>query len=180
MSSPFDSLLQELARRDFLTYQHSIAVAEHMKNFAVALNLDEESIRDAEILGAIHDIGKTKISPELFKKLQSGHLPTKEERAQLNQSSETLLEILGKDPLSPSLHDAITHLNCRFDGKGTPTVAGETIPQLARMLKIVDYFDMLTRQRTGRAPLSEEKSRQVLTNNSGVLFDPVLVSVFLQ
>jgi len=178
-NSPFDSLLRELARRDFLTYQHSVAVAENMKAFAEKLGFDEDQIQMAETLGAIHDLGKLKVSEALFRKLQSGQTPSDQERAELKVKPQVLLEMLNKSGIDPVLKDAIACMNCRFDGKGQPSMKGESIPILSRMLTIVNYQDMLTRQRTGRCSLSDEQVLLVLRNNSGLIFDPTLVEVFL-
>lgn len=178
-NSPFDALLQDLAQKDFLTYQHSIAVAEHMRNLAKALNLGEEGETEAEIIGAIHDLSKTQVDGALFRKLQSGETLSKEERTSLHQPPEKLFELINKDMLPVNVQKAIPQLECRFDGKGVPAVKGSDIELLSRMLIIINYYDMLTRQRPGKTPLSEEQSRQLLKVQSGKLFDPELVEKFL-
>ncbi len=177
--SPFDSLLQELARKDFLTYQHGVAVAEHMGRFAEHMKMGEAESREAEILGAIHDLGKLRVAAALFKKLQAGMLLANDERTALRTTPAQLLEVLAGQPLPDRLRKAIEQMRCRFDGKGEPPLKGKNIHPYARMLAIADCYDMLTRQRTGRLPLSEAQSRQVLMRNAGVLFDPELVRAFL-
>lgn len=176
---PFDSLLRELARRDFLTYQHSIAVAENMKAFAEKMGFDHDQVQLSEMLGAVHDLAKLNVPEALFRKLQAGQVPTKDEREQLKSNASDLLHLLGDGSMDPVLKQSIECMECRFDGKGLPATKGEAIPILARMLMIVNYQDMLTRQRTGRKSLNDEQVSQVLRKNAGVLFDPTLVEVFL-
>lgn len=176
--NPLDTHLQELAKLDFLTYQHSIAVAESMRAFGLKLGFDEESALEAELLGAIHDLAKLKVDPALFKKLQSGELPSREDREALNQPPAALLEFLGKDLMNEAVIEAIKSMGCRYDGSGTPDLSGEQIPQLSRMLLICDIHDMLGRQRPGRQAMDEAQIKTLLKKQSGKLFDPVLVEVF--
>lgn len=177
-SSPLDTHLQDLARLDFLTYQHSVAVAESMREFGLKLGFDEESALEAELLGAIHDLAKLKVAPELFKRLQAGEIPSKEDRDALNQPPEVLLDFLGKDLMNETVVEAVKAMGCRFDGSGSPELRGEAIPQLSRMLLICDIHDMLGRQRPGRQAMEEAQIRTLLQRQSGKLFDPVLVEVF--
>ena len=177
--SPADKLLQDLARLDFLTYQHSIAVAESMKSLAQKLGLSPEQCQEAELMGAIHELGKLQTPPELFKKLQSGQKLTAEQRAQLHQPPKTLLNVLGVSWLNPQFIKAIEAKDCRFNGMGKPNLKGEAIPQLSRMLAICDTYDFLLRQR-GKAVGDESLARQALTNNKGKWFDPKLVEAFLK
>jgi len=178
-ASPLDTYLQELARLDFLTYQHSVAVAESMREFALKLGFDEESALEAELLGAIHDLAKLKVAPAIFKKLQSGKSPTPEDRKALNQPAQVLLDFLGKDLINETVVEAVKAMGCRYDGSGVPKLKGETIPQLSRMLLICDIHDMLGRQRPSRKAMAEAQVRTLLERQKGKLFDPVLVTVFL-
>lgn len=178
-NTAFDSLLQELAQKDFLTYQHSIAVAEHMRNLAQALGMDEDGMQEAEIIGAIHDLGKIKIDTALFRRLQSGERLPAPDRARLRQSPEILFELLNRDLLPLNVRKAIVHIDCRFDGRGQPPLKGADIPLLARMLQVTNYYDAFIRQRPGKTPLSEEQSRQLLRAQAGKIFDPTIVTTFL-
>jgi len=177
-SSPLDTHLQDLARLDFLTYQHSVAVAEAMREFALKLGFDEESALEAELLGAIHDLAKLKVDPGLFKRLQAGELPTREDRDALNQPPQILLDFLGEDLMNENVVEAVKAMGARFDGSGSPNLMGEAIPQLSRMLLICDISDMLGRQRPGRQAMGEGQIQTLLERQSGKLFDPVLVEVF--
>jgi HD-GYP domain-containing protein (c-di-GMP phosphodiesterase class II) len=178
MSTAIDPLLQQLAQKDFLTYQHSVAVADYMKKFATKLGLEDDHCSDCELLGAIHDITKLSISDEVFKKLQAGQTLEGTERNQLHCTPDKIFEFVDANLLSGNVQAAIAHFNCRYDGKGVPADAGENIHVMARMLKICDYFDFLTRHRAGQKPLTPEDCRKVLSNNAGSLFDPMLIEVF--
>jgi HD-GYP domain-containing protein (c-di-GMP phosphodiesterase class II) len=176
--SPADKLLQDLARLDFLTYQHSIAVAESMKTLGGKLGFNEDQCQEAELLGAVHELGKLQTPPEIFKLLQSGKSLTPEQRTKLHHPPKVLMALLGSNWLNPSILKAIETMECRFNGTGTPTLKGEAIPQLSRMLLICDIYDFLLRQR-GKAMRDEAVARRALVLNKGKWFDPVLVDVFL-
>ena len=177
--STADKLLQDLARLDFLTYQHSIAVAESMKSLAQKLGLSEDLCQEAELLGAVHELGKLQTPPELFKKLQSGQKLSAEQRAQLHHTPKALLAVLGVSWLNPKLIKAIEHMGCRYNGTGKPNIKGDSIPPLSRMLAICDVYDLLLRQR-GKPAGDESLARQALSNNKGKWFDPKLVEAFLK
>ncbi|MBF0246388.1 MAG: HD domain-containing protein [Planctomycetes bacterium] len=150
-----------------------------MQKLALELGGDEGGVRDAGLLGAIHDIGKIHVEAAIFKKLQAGETLQAADRKKLARKPEEIFKIIDEKLLSREVKDAVVHQRCRYDGKGSPPVAGEKIPLLARMLCIVDYYDMLTRQRTGRTPLTEVQVREVLEVNKGKIFDPVLAQAFL-
>ena len=149
-----------------------------MKAFAEKLGLEDEQVQKAEMLGAVHDLGKLKVPEDLFRKLQAGGKADATERASLKVGPDVLLELLGAKQIDPELKTSIDCMNCRFDGKGDLDIKGESIPLLSRMLIISNYQDMLTRQRTGKNPLSDEQVVTILRKNAGVLFDPTLVEVF--
>lgn len=161
-----------------MTYQHSVAVAENMNKLAGELGHSEEERLEAELLGAIHELSKLQTPPEVFQKLQTGQSLSDEERQKLKHPPEVLLSILGPNWLSPKIVEAIKTMACRYDGKSAEQpLAGEAIPQLSRMLKVVDTFDFLSRLR-GKKTLSHEQIFQALQNNKGSLLDPILVDVF--
>lgn len=177
--SPLDPLLQELAKKDFLTYQHTVAVAERMQQLAKALDLQEGAVGDATLLGTIHDMAKLKVPAGVFKKLQSGMPISDSERRLLRGGPEELFEVVGREMLPEGVKKAVEHLRCRFDGAGEPALSGERIHLLARMLLVADYHDMLTRQRTGSRGLGREQADELLRRQSGRIFDPEIVKVFL-
>lgn len=160
-----------------MTYQHSVAVAENMNKLAHKMGLDEDRCLEAELLGAVHELAKLQTPPDVFKKLQSGKALTAQDREKLKHSPKALLKTLGTSWLSPDLIQAIEHLEARFDGKGTPSTAGESIPQLTRMLTICDTHDLLCRRRNSKS-ISPTQALQALENNRSTLFDPIIVEIF--
>lgn len=178
--TPFDAILQKLARVDFLTYQHSVSCGELMQSFAKTLGLDEPKSAEAGLLGLLHDAAKTEVNPQIFKKLQSGLNLSPDEKKQLRRKPEEVIDLVGAEYFPDGILEAFPQTGCRYDGKGEPNLKADSIHLYARMLKIVDYFDALTRQRTGKKRLSEDQSKQVLLKQKGRIFDPKLTDLFLE
>jgi HD-GYP domain-containing protein (c-di-GMP phosphodiesterase class II) len=76
---------------------------------------------------------------------------------------------------------AIKYHHERWDGSGYPEgLKGEEIPLEARILGIVDSFEALSSNRPHRDKLSPMKIFQVIEENSGLLFDPEIVAIFME
>ena len=68
-----------------------------------------------------------------------------------------------------------------WDGSGYPRgLRGEEIPLSARIFTIVDVWDALSSDRPYRAAWNADAVKVFLIENSGVLFDPTLIPLFLE
>jgi putative two-component system response regulator len=69
----------------------------------------------------------------------------------------------------------------KWDGSGYPEgIAGEAIPEAARIVAIADVFDALTTKRPYKEPWSVEDSVAEIRKGSGSHFEPRLVALFEQ
>jgi HD-GYP domain-containing protein (c-di-GMP phosphodiesterase class II) len=67
-----------------------------------------------------------------------------------------------------------------FDGSGYPDgLAGEAIPQLARVLCVADALDAMMSPRRYRPARSPIEIDAVMKSESGKQFDPVVVAAFM-
>ena len=67
----------------------------------------------------------------------------------------------------------------RWDGTGYPDgLAGEELPQTARVFAGADVFDALTTNRPYRGALSFEEAHAMIIEESGRHFDPQVVAAF--
>ena len=57
---------------------------------------------------------------------------------------------------------------------------GEAIPLGARLLTVADVFDALTSARSYKEPLPLQEVRERIERSAGVLFDPTVVSAFIE
>ena len=82
--------------------------------------------------------------------------------------------------LRPALQIPYCHHE-RWDGKGYPRgLKGEEIPRAARIFTAVDVWDALISDRSYRLGWEGERVRSYLRENAGVIFDPEVVTTFLE
>jgi len=68
----------------------------------------------------------------------------------------------------------------RYDGNGYPDgLKGDAIPFIARIIAVADTYDAITSDRPYRQKRMNEVAVQIIKDNSGTQFDPIVVSAFL-
>ena len=69
----------------------------------------------------------------------------------------------------------------RFEGNGYPDkVAGGIISLGARIFGVADAFDAMTSDRPYRKAMNRERAIEIIKQESGKQFDPVMVKAFLE
>jgi HD-GYP domain-containing protein (c-di-GMP phosphodiesterase class II) len=72
------------------------------------------------------------------------------------------------------------HHHERIDGRGYPMgLAGDEIPEFARVLAVADAFDSMTSTRSYRGARPVEEAISELRKWSGTQFDPAFVDAFV-
>jgi HD-GYP domain-containing protein (c-di-GMP phosphodiesterase class II) len=133
-----------------------------------------EAIRYA---GMLHDVGKLGVPTKVLQK--TGPL-TEEELAAIQLHPMRGLEIVRQIGFLTEALDGIMHHHERMDGKGYPMgLAGDEIPEFARVIAVADAFDSMTSTRSYRGARSVEEAVAELRKCSGMQFDPVLVDAFI-
>ncbi len=67
----------------------------------------------------------------------------------------------------------------QYSGAGYPDgLAGGNIPILARILSVADVYDALVSERTYKKTFSHEQAYNIITQGSGLQFDPQVVAAF--
>ncbi len=171
-------LLRMLYLRDYETEAHTLRVMEVALRLASKAGLAKEQVESFRFGCMLHDIGKIAIPDRILFK-QETLTPT--EWAIMQKHPEYARELLV--PLTYYQH-AVDIPYCHhehWDGSGYPRgLKGEEIPLAARIFTLVDVWDALSSDRPYRAAWREEKVRAYLTEQSGLLFDPTLVPLFLE
>ncbi len=136
--------------------------------------------RDVELLwiGAhIHDLGKLSISEHILNKparLAATELSLVQQHPELGLQ---LLEPLGLDT---RIAEIVYCHHENHDGSGYPRgLAGEAIPVLARIVRILDSFDALTTDRPYHKGIASAAALRVLQKD-GHCYDPVLLAAFME
>jgi len=181
LQKSYDLTLQGWAKaleyKDGETAGHSRRVTELSLALGEALGLPAEDLRNLRRGSYLHDIGKMAIPDSIL--LKPGPLTDSEwEVMKLHpvRSRKFLADIpflYGAIPIAYSHHE-------NWDGTGYPErLRGDEIPLLARIFTVVDKWDALTSDRPYRKAWQQEEALEYLIENSGKIFDPQIVNVFL-
>jgi putative two-component system response regulator len=128
----------------------------------------------------MHDIGKIGIPDAVLKKPGSFN---PEERAVMNQHPQIGAEILGRSriPLFTAAAEVALSHHERWDGSGYPSgAAGSAIPLSGRIVAVVDFFDALTMDRCYRPAFEDHVALEMLIEQRGRAFDPLVVDTFVE
>lgn len=175
------ALVQALEVKDRYTRGHSIRVSHYSCMLAREMGLSGDSLRQVEIGGHVHDIGKIGVREAVLNK--DGAL-TDEEYAHIMTHP-----MVGWHILSPLLGEAPMALNIvrshheRFDGRGVPDMLrGTAIPIEARIAAVADAFDAMVSGRAYRRGhfMDEAEAVAELRRNAGSQFDPAAVNAFVR
>lgn len=173
-----NAIISTLHEKNKREEQHSHRTSELCISMGKALGLPESKIEELKTVGLLHDIGKIAIEETILNK--HGKL-TNDEWEVIRRHPEIGYRILStvNDMLEMSEYVLAHHE--RWDGSGYPKgLKGEEIPLQSRIISIADSYDAMTSERSYRSPLPEEVAIQELKVNSGVQFDPELISVFIE
>ncbi len=172
------SLVNALDARDMATAHHSSRVAENAVMIAQAMGLDDAAVREVQVAGFLHDVGKIGIRDDVLTK--DGPY-TNTERAMMERHTIFGHEILDPVPISDSIKLAVRHSHERWDGQGYPDgLAGEDIPLAARIVAVADVFEALTTDRPYRAARKPQWAVEEIERGAGTQFDPTVVKAFLR
>ncbi|RAK08994.1 PAS domain S-box-containing protein/diguanylate cyclase (GGDEF)-like protein [Halanaerobium saccharolyticum] len=172
------NLLKTLNVKSNETKEHVMRVEAAAKEFGMHLNLDYQKINELMLLAKLHDIGKVFISESILKK--PGKLTEKEWQIMQDHTKRGFQTAISIDEFS-SIAKYILHHHERWDGTGYPAgLNKEEIPLLARIISIVDSYDVMTHERPYSKPLSRPEALEEIKKCSGTQFDPKLASSFLQ
>lgn len=167
-----------LEYRDQETEGHSRRVTELTVELAQRLGVSGQKLHHIHRGALLHDIGKMAIPDAIL--LKNGSL-TDDEWEIVRMHPVHARNLLENIPfLKPALDIPYCHHE-RWDGSGYPQgLLKEKIPFAARIFAVIDVWDALTSNRPYRQAWSGEKTKNYIQEQSGILFDPQIVQVFLE
>lgn len=159
------------------TAGHSERVTKYAVMLGRELGLDKRELRDLELTGLLHDVGKLATFDAILDKKER---LTAEEYAAIKQHPVRGAELLGPIKQLKHIVPAIQHHHECYDGSGYPDgLRDEGIPGMARILAIADAFDSMTGWRPYRKTFTQREAIEELRRCSGMQFDPALVATFI-
>ncbi len=165
--------------RDADTGDHIRRVSHISEMLAAAVGMSHEQVELIKYASSMHDVGKVAIPDAIL--LKRGYL-TPQQRKVMEQHTIIGAQILG-DPedevLSMAREVALRHHE-RWDGRGYPEgLSGDEIPLCGRIVALADVFDAIVSKRCYKDACPLDVALDIVQNDSGHHFDPLLVSTFI-
>ena len=168
----------DLRSYDDYTYHHSVNVAVYAVAVAAKMELPEEKIQEIAVAALCHDLGKTKIDPEIINK--KGRLDD-DEFEEIRRHPQYSYDMLYDNTLvSAAVRQAVICHHENENGSGYPGGReGEAIPLTAKIIHAVDVYDALTSRRSYKEPYAPVDALEYIIGGTGILFDRKVVDVML-
>ena len=172
------ALAEAIDAKDAYTNGHSRRVAEYSREIARRCGLSADRQQSVYMIGLLHDVGKIGIPDTIIGK--PDRLTDRE--YEVVKSHPALGDkILRGISEFPELAIGARWHHERYDGKGYPDgIAGEAIPQEARIIAVADAYDAMASRRSYRDVLPQDVIRAELQKGKSTQFDPVYAEIMLQ
>lgn len=171
------TLAQAVETKDYYTRGHCMRVSKASAMIARELGLNAERVHTIRYAGMLHDVGKLGVPTKVLQK--SGRL-TEEEFAAIQLHPMRGYEIVREIGFLDEALAGIMHHHERMDGRGYPMgLAGEEIPEFARIISVADAFDCMTSTRSYRKARSIAEAVAELRRCAGPQFDPRMVDALI-
>lgn len=171
--------LNDIGTLDEQTYIHSVNVSLYSLLIGRSLNYTRSKLQELAMGTILHDIGKTLIDPSI--QFKNGKLNAKEYE-QIKKHAEIGYYILSKIPdLSETARRIALNHHERMDGNGYPkNKIGDELHEYDCIAAIADVYDALTSNRCYKKKWSAINATKFLVENSGTMFSPELVQLFVK
>lgn len=178
--------------RDISESKHVLRTSKYVKLLAeeckkhghFAGKLTDNFIYMIEKTAPLHDIGNIRIPDSILK--YPGKISQEEYtviQKHTLEGSKIINEVLpigiDREMIKMANNICKSHHE-KWNGRGYPDrLRGEDIPLCARFMAIADVFDALVTPRCYKKPVSYDEAFEIIKNESGEHFDPVIVEIFL-
>ena len=171
------ALCQAVETKDFYTRGHSDRVSRGSVMIAREIGMHGDRVEAIRYAGMLHDVGKLGVPTKVLQK--TGKL-NEEEYAAIQLHPMRGLDIVREIGFLDEALAGIMHHHERIDGRGYPMgLAGDEIPEFARVLAVADAFDSMTSTRSYRGARPVHEAIAELRKWSGTQFDPAFVDAFV-
>jgi diguanylate cyclase (GGDEF)-like protein len=177
-SNIVQGLLNTLNAKSSETKEHALRMTKLAFDFGEKLGLSTSELNKLSLLATLHDIGKTSIPEKILKK--PGEL-TDSEWELIKEHPERGYKIAAATEEFALIADEILFHHERWDGRGYPKrLKEDEIPYLARIITIIDSYDVMTNDRPYSKAISNEEALSEIKRCAGSQFDPDLADKFIK
>ena len=172
------ALATAIDAKDKYTNGHSLRVAVYARTIASRAGYNEAKQDEIFMMGLLHDVGKIGVPDEVINKTSK---LTDDEFNLIKKhpviGNDILKSIRGRSKLSVG---ARWHHE-KYNGSGYPDgLAGNDIPEEAKIIAIADAYDAMTSNRSYRNFMPQEKVRDEIEKGKGTQFDPKYAEIMVQ
>ena len=172
------TLVSSIEAKDQYTHGHSERVTAFAVTIAEEMALDAETMDNVRLGALLHDVGKIGVAEKILTKPSR---LTPEEVKIIRQHPARGAEILSHIRNIPGVVAAARHHHEMYNGLGYPDgLAGQEIPQTARVVALADAFDAMTSNRSYRRNFDVGEAVSEFTRCSGDQFDPEVCEVMIR
>lgn len=171
--------LIDLKSFDEYTYFHSVNVCILAIMVGLGLGYDRHRLTKLGLGAILHDIGKVFIDKEVLNK--NGKLTDDEFTIMKNHPMLGYNYLKNIYNILPTVYRCVLDHHERYDGSGYPyQLIGDSISEFGRVVCICDVYDALVSNRPYRKAILPSEAIEYIMGNSGAIFDPSLVEIFIR
>ncbi len=172
------SYAKAVEAKDYYTKGHSEGVAVYAVRLGRHLHLNSRELDALYTAGVLHDIGKIGIPDHILNKPSS----LDDEEFEVMKSHPAIArDIISQVGTLKDILPIVYHHHERVDGCGYPDgISDQQIPELAKIISVVDSFEAMTSDRAYRKALPWEKARDILLKGSGTQWHSELVEKWIK
>ena len=153
---------------------HSQNTANLARQICKQLKLNEKTTDLIYYAGLLQNIGKIALPEEIF--ATNGKL-SQEELQKIQEHSNVGVHFLMNINFLSEVVPYITYQKERYDGSGSPEgLKGQSIPFGSRIIAAADVFCAMTSDRPYRKAMPVEKALNIMREEAGIKWDPVVVN----
>ncbi|SIR05143.1 HD domain-containing phosphohydrolase [Halanaerobium kushneri] len=177
-SNILNTLLKTLSEKSQETSSHSNRMADLACKLAQKIALSQTEINKLTLIAKLHDIGKTVIPEKILNKKDQ---LTAAEWKEIQTHPAVGHRVLNATEEFSHISEEVLSHHENWDGSGYPRgLKGKEIPLLARIIAIVDAYDVMTTDQVYKESVSKKEALREIQNKAGSQFDPELAEQFIE
>lgn len=170
--------LMRIQKHDDYTYQHSLNASVWALVFGRHLGLQPKVLTSLAEGVLLSHIGKLTLPAQI---LQNELMLDADDYKVFRGYVNTGVAMLEQEQASKAVINVVQFHRERHNGSGFPAgVTGESIPLLAKIAGIVDFYETLIEPRAGQIPLTAAQAVSKLYESRNIEFQDDLVEQFIQ
>ena len=170
------SIQNALYRRTDEYEEHIETLKDLAKPLLEHFTLNEDTLRELDLLIELHDIGKISLDAGIFKQQSL----TKEQWRAVERHPEVGYRIANALPRLKNVAYAILTHHENVDGSGYPFgLEKNDIPFIARLFRVLDSYDAMRRSRAYAEAKTKNAALSELREYADVLYDADIVDKFI-